>query len=69
MPAYYVNTNAQPTGEHEVHEEDVCPHPPEPANRHHLGTHASCHGAVAAARKIYDDVDGCYWCCNPCHTR
>jgi hypothetical protein len=69
MPDFYVNKNPQPTGEHEVHEKGVCPHPPDISNRLDLGWHASCHGAVIKARTIYSNVDGCYWCCNACHTR
>jgi hypothetical protein len=33
-----------------------------------LGTYASCGGAVEAAKQHYDDVNGCYYCANECHT-
>lgn len=68
MPRYYVNQRAQSTGEHEVHKEG-CTYLPEPQNRKDLGFHPDCHSAVREAKKTYDNVDGCFFCCNPCHTR
>lgn len=69
MPYFYVNTNAQyDTGDHEVHEKDMCPTPPKPENRHDLGWHTSCHGAVAAAKATHPTADGCAHCCPDCHT-
>ena len=68
MAAYYVNENAQDTGEHEVHEVD-CSHMPKPENRTYLGDFTNCKDAVKEAKKIYNNVDGCYYCCNPCHNR
>jgi hypothetical protein len=69
MAKYYINKNAQPTGEHEVHTEN-CPHPPDPPNRDHLGEFDKCSKAVAAAKaKGYDPVDGCAYCVPDCHTR
>jgi hypothetical protein len=29
---------------------------------------SSCVGAVAEARKSYSRANGCYYCCNACHT-
>ena len=69
MPAYYVNTVAQPNGDHEVHTEYGCPTPAQTNNRHALGSHASCHSAVRAAKKIYPTADGCKHCSLPCHSR
>jgi hypothetical protein len=66
MASYYVNQNAQPTGEHEVH---VFGCTYFPSNRTYLGEFDSCGPAVAQARLYYGNVDGCYWCCRPCHTR
>lgn len=60
---YYVHT----TGDHEVHKSD-CGHKPEPENRLYLGEFYSCEDAVKEAKKTYDKVNGCYWCCNSCHT-
>ena len=68
MAHYYVNTNAQPTGEHEVHR-DGCSNPPQPQHRRSLGEHANCQSAVRAAGQIYSNVDGCKFCSPACHTR
>lgn len=64
---YYINKNAQANGDHEVHTSS-CNYLPAPENRIYLGTFANCRGAVAAAKKFYSQVDGCYYCCNECHT-
>lgn len=63
MPRYYVHS----VGDHEVHEEG-CSYLPLPANREYLGTFASCHGAVAEAKRTYRSANGCYWCSRACHT-
>jgi hypothetical protein len=67
MPNYHVNKNAQSNGDHEVHESG-CAHSPDVANRLQLGVHATCHGAVQEAKKTYSKSNGCYYCCNACHT-
>lgn len=51
MERYYVNKEAQETGEHEVHK-DGCTHPAEYSNRQYLGYYSSCEGAVKAAKLI-----------------
>ncbi len=68
MDTYIVNKTAQPTGEHEVHKND-CGHLPENQNRQNLGYFKNCREAVKKAKESYYNVDGCYWCCNDCHTR
>lgn len=68
MALYYVNKIAQPTGEHEVHT-SLCPYLPSEQNRKYLGSFDNCAEAVREARKYYSNVDGCYYCCRPCHTR
>jgi hypothetical protein len=70
MPNYCVNKHAQPgSGDHEVHDlATIKGCLPSPANRIDLGWHASCRGAVAAAKSHYNDVNGCYYCANECHT-
>lgn len=69
MAMYHVNRNPQqPGGEHEVHE-NGCSNQPEPENRVALGYHADCHSAVRKAKEHYTNVDGCYYCSRPCHTR
>ena len=67
MARYYVNKNAQPNGDHEVHREG-CAWMPEEQNRIYLGQFDSCHGAVREARKHYSQVNGCFYCSNACHT-
>lgn len=69
MPNYCVNEVAQANGDHEVHDltaSNWCL--PNPTNRVDLGWHGSCVDAVAAARKYYTKVNGCYWCARACHT-
>lgn len=72
MAAYYINRNPQPaSGEYEVHR-DGCPHPPSYQNRIPLGSYATCHPAVAEAKRRWPNaahkINGCYYCCRPCHT-
>ena len=69
MPNYCVNKNAQPTGEHEVHNLDTCSRLPDYANRQSLGWHSNCKSAVAKAKDYYSNVDGGAYCCPDCHTR
>ncbi len=64
---YFVNKNAQTTGEHEVHSED-CKYLPTSNNRLYLGYFDNCRDAIKEAYKYYDNVDGCYYCCSLCHT-
>lgn len=64
---YYVNKNAQPNGDHEVHTE-TCRFVPATQNRLDLGIHTGCQSAVAAARRHYSRVNGCVHCANACHT-
>lgn len=71
MPYYCVNKNAQSSsGDHEVHDltPGKCHNLPEPQNRESLGFHATCKGAVQAAKRIYAKSDGCKFCCPECHT-
>lgn len=64
---YLVNKNAQYNGDHEVHRE-TCSHLPNPENRKYLGDFTNCRDAVREAKKYDSDADGCYYCCNECHT-
>ena len=68
MSSYYVNTNAQANGDHEVHTTG-CNYLPESENRIYLGDFTNCQQAVVAARRYYDRVNGCYYCSRPCHTQ
>ncbi len=67
MPKYYVNKNAQPNGDHEVHTEN-CNWLPAEHNREYLGRFSNCYGAVREAKKKYSQVNGCYYCSRACHT-
>lgn len=64
---YLVNKNAQYNGDHEVHK-DTCSYLPNPENRKYLGNFSNCHDAVREAKKYDFEADGCYYCCNECHT-
>ena len=65
---YYVNRNEQANGDHEVHKAYGCPTPAEPENQVDLGDHPNCHSAVAAAKRIFPQSDGCANCSPECHT-
>lgn len=67
MARYYVNQNAQANGDHEVHVTG-CNWLPDPGNRIYLGDFSSCRPAVTEAKRHYKQSNGCYYCCNPCHT-
>lgn len=69
MPYFIVNKNAQSNGDHEVHNTTKgCDYMPEKENQKDLGYHSDCSGAVSEAKKTYSQVNGCYFCCNECHT-
>jgi hypothetical protein len=68
MYKFYVNKNSQSTGEHEVHQEG-CSYMPNSTNLFYLGLFTDCHGAVTAAKRYYNSVDGCYYCARVCHRR
>ena len=66
MKNYYVNRNAQKNGDHEVHVEG-CSFMPD--SKKDLGLHSSCRSAVTESKKTYAQSNGCYYCCNECHTK
>jgi len=66
MASYYVNNNAQPNGDHEVHVQG-CRYMP--SNAQPLGSFTNCRDAVRAARQYYSQVNGCAFCSNECHTQ
>ncbi len=69
MPYYIVNRNAQSNGDHEVHNRTSgCSYMPDASNRKDLGYHDDCSGAVSKAKQTYPRSNGCYYCCNACHT-
>lgn len=64
---YYVNKNKQANGDNEVHT-DACKWLPDQDNRYYLGNYSSCQPAVAEAKRLGYKANGCYYCCNACHT-
>ena len=71
MPRFIVNKNPQDNGDHEVHNTtDGCSHMPNPENQIDLEFHASCREAVRFAQVKWPQnrINGCYYCCNDCHT-
>lgn len=71
MARFVINRNAQANGDHEVHNLTLgCNYLPRPENQTDLGEHSHCHGAVALARRQWPQhrVNGCYYCCQACHT-
>lgn len=69
MAQCYVNSQAQPNGDHEAHR-IPCPRPANESNRVYLGFFNTCNQAVAVARRRFPlwRINGCYWCSHPCHT-
>jgi hypothetical protein len=68
VPYYCVNTNAQSTGDHEVHDVGSCTRLPNEEHRMDLGWHANCHGAVKKAKETYNTANGCAYCSPDCNT-
>lgn len=69
MPNFYLNSNAQWNGDHEVHQ-DPCAYMPAPQNQIPLGFHMHCAGAVVTAQFKFPQakINGCAFCCPDCHT-
>ncbi len=71
MPRFILNRIAQSNGDQEVHNASkACMNMPAVENQTDLGTHETCHGAVAFARQQWptNRINGCYYCSNACHT-
>lgn len=66
---YYVNTQAQYNGDHEVQQATGCPTPAAAHHQKDLGDHSNCQSAVRAARQYYTQVNGCAHCASACHTQ
>lgn len=64
---YYINNNPQPNGDYEVHI-STCKYFHLMYNITYLGEFDTCHEAVREAKRRYYRANGCYHCCNPCHT-
>lgn len=65
MAYYYVNQHAQANGDHEVHVAGCLFYP---ADTIYLGDYASCPPAIEQTKFYFYQSNGCYFCCNPCHT-
>ena len=65
MDLYYVSSEAQKTGTHEVHKLG-CDH--FPINTIYLGPFSEPQDALAKARRYYPEVEGCPDCCAPRHS-
>lgn len=68
MEYYYVNSNPQLTGEHEVHKSN-CERLPNTRNCIQLGWFYRGSDALNEARRYYDNVDGCYYCSPEIHRK
>lgn len=68
---YYINKNQQSNRDYEVHESS-CLYLPSAENRIYLGSFYSCKEAVDEAKRRFpsqkNDINGCYYCSNTCHT-
>jgi hypothetical protein len=74
MSKYILNKNKQDSesGEnYELHNEGTCIRLPHYSNRMDVGYFDNCRDAIASAKSKYPsmsfDIDGCYYCCKPCH--
>lgn len=69
MNYYYYNNNTDNKGNHEVHT-DNCTHLPTANNRRAIGYAANCQSAINSVKQTTGktNFDGCYYCCNACHT-
>ncbi len=70
MKRFIINKNPQPTGEHEVHDEERCVHLPLKENRILIGYFETCREAILVAKTRWPsyDIDGCAYC-TLCHSR
>lgn len=71
MQKFIVNKNAQNNGDHEVHNATTgCTYMPNSENQVEAGFHSTCAGAVAEVKRNNPThrINGCYYCCNACHT-
>ena len=67
MAKYYVNNNSQANGDYEVHKDD-CLYLSIIVSKEDLGFYDNCFSAVRKAKTIHPNSNGCYHCCNICHT-
>lgn len=69
MAYYYINTNKQSNGDHEVHA-GTCSWLPDSENRVYLGVFNNGVAAVAEAKRRWPkaQINGCYYCSRESHT-
>lgn len=69
MPEFCANRIKNDGRYNEVHDltADACPTLPHELHRIPLGWHASCSGALLAARGKGLNPDGCWHCARECH--
>lgn len=68
MTRYFVHTETDDEGDHEVHKPD-CDWLPKPSHRVDLGEHSHCSSAIEEAeRRGFRPANGCYHCNEECHT-
>ena len=65
---YYINKNAQYSGEHEIHTSN-CVFLPSVENRIFLGCFNKPSEALKAAKQYFNNVDGCFYCCPESHKK
>ena len=71
MNRFIINKNTQANGDNEIHNATTgCLYMPNSENQIDLGSHGSCREAVAYAKGKWpsNKINGCYYCCTPCHT-
>ncbi|MCJ8325089.1 MAG: hypothetical protein HRU29_08965 [Rhizobiales bacterium] len=77
MNKYIRNRNKQPLfngGNYEIHNADngACSHLPDISSCLDIGHFENCNDAIKQARILWPDIagdiDGCYYCCEACHT-
>lgn len=68
MKVFYINKKSDSVIEHEMHTE-YCNYLPKGENRKYFGTFHNCQFAMIEAKKIYNNINGCFYCCNLCHKK
>jgi len=58
-------TDNNPNNDHEVHKASCYLLPLK--DRIDIGVHPDCEQAMEAAKKFFDNIDGCAWCIPECH--
>lgn len=72
---YFMNAHQQSSGDYEVHNEN-CSFGKLVKDKLELGNYLQCQPAVERAIALYcnevqqkeGQINGCYYCCNPCNT-